>query len=257
MPGEILMGKNGMNTGLKGKTVLVTGASRNMGRFSALAFAREGANLAVCTSARMKELGDVADEARKLGVKVVAEKCDVTDGAAVAAFVKKTRDQLGGVDVAVNIAGFRAESRFLEASLEEWNRAIEVNLTGPYHVCRSVLPLMMEKQWGRIINIGGVSPYLGTGAAKAMVKLGIVGFTRGLAREFAEHNITANCVGPGTIGRGERDAHESIKDLRPWQPVRRKGRPDEVTSLMVYLASEQAGFITGQSYLVNGGLYFQ
>jgi 3-oxoacyl-[acyl-carrier protein] reductase len=246
-----------MDTGLKGKTVLVTGASRNMGRVSALAFAKEGANLAICTSARMKELNDVADEARKLGVKVVAEKCDVTDGAAVAAFVNKTRDQLGGVDVALNIAGFRAESAFLEASLEEWNRAIEVNLTGPYHVCRAVLPLMIKRRWGRIINIGGVSPYLGTGAAKAMVKLGIVGLTRGLAREFAEHNITVNCVGPGTIGRGERDTHESDKEVRSWQPIRRKGRPDEVTSLMVYLASENAGFTTGQCYLVNGGVYFQ
>jgi NAD(P)-dependent dehydrogenase (short-subunit alcohol dehydrogenase family) len=246
-----------MDTGLKGKTVLVTGASRNMGRVSALAFAKEGANLAICTSARMKDLNDVADEARKLGVKVVAEKCDVTDGAAVAAFVNKTRDQLGGVDVALNIAGFRAESAFLEASLEEWNRAIEVNLTGPYHVCRAVLPLMIKRRWGRIINIGGVSPYLGTGAAKAMVKLGIVGLTRGLAREFAEHNITVNCVGPGTIGRGERDTHESDKEVRSWQPIRRKGRPDEVTSLMVYLASENAGFTTGQCYLVNGGVYFQ
>lgn len=246
-----------METGLKGKTVLVTGASRNMGRWAALAFAEEGANLAICTSARMKELGEVADAARARGVKVVAEKCDVTDAAAVAAFVKKTRDQLGRVDVAVNIAGFRAESPFLEASLEEWNQAIAVNLTGPFHVCRAVLPHMIERKWGRIINIGGVAPYLGAGAAKAMVKLGIVGFTRGIAREFAPHNITANCVAPGTIGRGERADHESDKTVRPMQPIQRKGRPEEVTSLMVHLASESAGFITGQSYLVNGGMYFQ
>ena len=97
-----------MDTGLKGKTALITGASRNMGRVAALAFAGEGANLAICTSARMKELNEVAESARALGVQVVAEKCDVTDSAAVAAFVKKTRDRLGGVDVAVNIAGFRA-----------------------------------------------------------------------------------------------------------------------------------------------------
>lgn len=246
-----------MDTGLKGKTVLITGASRNLGRVSALAFAGEGANLAICTSARMKELGEVAAAARALGVKVVAEKCDVTDSAAVAAFVKKTRDQLGGVDVAINIAGFRAETPFLKSSLEEWNRAIEVNLTGPFHVCRSVIPSMIERRWGRIINISGISPYLGGGATKAMVKLGIVGFTRGIAREFGEHNITANCVGPGTIGRSERDAHESVKELRSWQPIRRKGRPEEVTSLMLHLASENAGYITGQCYLVNGGTYFQ
>lgn len=246
-----------MDTGLKGRTALITGASRNMGRVAALAFAGEGANLAICTSARMKELNDVAEAARALGVKVVAERCDVTDGAAVAAFVKKTRDELGRVDVAVNIAGFRAESPFLEGGFEEWSRAIEVNLNGPYHVCRSVLPLMMERRWGRIINISGIAPFLGAGAAKATVKLGIIGFTRGIAREFAEYHITANTIGPGTIGRGERAAHESEKALRPWQPIRRKGRPEEVSALMLHLASENAGYITGQSYLVNGGAYFQ
>ncbi len=246
-----------MDTGLKGRTVLITGASRNLGSAAALAFAGEGANLAICTSAKMKELNEVADQARKLGVKVVAEKADVTDGAAVAAFVKKTRDQLGRVDVAVNIAGFRAETKFLEASFEEWSRAIDVNLTGPFHVCRAVLPLMIERRWGRIINLSGVSPYMGGGATKAMVKLGIVGFTRGIAREFAAHEITANCIGPGTIGRSEKDAHESEKEVRPSQPIRRMGRPEEVTSLMLHLASENAAYITGQSYLVNGGQYFQ
>lgn len=246
-----------MDTGLKGKTALITGASRNMGRVAALAFAGEGANLAICTSTRMKELNAVAAAARALGVKVVAEKCDVTDAAAVAAFVTKTRGELGRVDVAVNLAGFRAESKFLEGSFEEWTRAIDVNLTGPFHVCRNVIPLMIERGWGRIINLSGVSPYFGGGATKAMVKLGIVGFTRGLAREFAPHNITANCVGPGTIGRSERDAHESEKEVRSMQPIRRKGRPEEVTSLMLHLASENAGYITGQCYLVNGGAYFQ
>ena len=245
-----------MDTGLKGKTALITGASRNMGRFAALAFAREGANLALCTSRKMKELGAVAEEARALGVSVVAEQCDVTDGAAVATFVRHAREKLGGVDVAVNVAGFRNEAKFLEGSLEEWTRNIDVNLTGPFNVCRSVIPLMIERRWGRIINLSGVAPYLGGGAAKAMVKLGIVGFTRGLAREFAEHNITANCIGPGTIGRGERDTHESEKELRPWQPIRRTGRPEEVTALMLHLASENAGYITGQCYLINGGAYF-
>ena len=245
-----------MDTGLKGKTVLITGASRNMGRFAALAFAREGANLALCTSRKMKELGAVAEEARALGASVVAEQCDVTDGAAVATFVRHAREKLGGVDVAVNVAGFRNEAKFLEGSLEEWTRNIDVNLTGPFNICRSVIPLMIERRWGRIINLSGVAPYLGGGAAKAMVKLGIVGFTRGLAREFAEHNITANCIGPGTIGRGEREAHESEKELRPWQPIRRKGRPEEVTALMLHLASENAGYITGQCYLINGGAYF-
>ena len=246
-----------MDTGIKGKTALIAGASRNMGRYAALALAGEGANLAICTSTRMKELNEVAEAARKLGVKVLADQCDITDNAAVEAFVKKARGEFGGVDIAVNVAGFRAESPLLEISVEEWNRNFAVNLTGPFHVCRNVIPLMQERGWGRIINFSGIAPYLGAYPAKSMVKLGIVGLTRGIAREFATHGITANCIGAGTIGRAERDGHESVKDLRPDQPIRRKGRPEEVTSLVVHLASENAGYITGQCYLVNGGMYFQ
>jgi 3-oxoacyl-[acyl-carrier protein] reductase len=246
-----------VETGLKGKTALVAGASRNMGRHAALALAAEGVNLAICTSSRMKELGEVADAARGLGVRVLAGRCDITDNAAVEAFVAKARAEFGGVDIAVSVAGYRAESPFLQCGFEEWSRAIAVNLTGPYHVCRHVIPLMMERRWGRIINFSGIAPYLGAGAAKAMVKLGIVGFTRGIAREFADYGITANCIGAGTIGRGERDDHESVKEVRPGQPIRRAGRPEEVTSLLVHLASENAGYITGQCYLVNGGMYFQ
>lgn len=245
-----------MDTGLTGRTVVVTGASRNMGRLAALAFAHEGANLAICTSSRMKELHGVADEARALGVKVVASQCDITNDNAVAAFVSQAHKELGRIDVAVNLAGYRCEQPFLQETLEAWHHNIGVNLTGPYHVCRHVLPFMMERQWGRIINTSGVAPYLGTGAAKAMVKLGIVGFTRGIAQEFGCHNITANCFAPGQIARPA-EATVKEKTIRAGQAMQRKGTPDEAVSLIIYLASEGAGFITGQSYLVNGGAYFQ
>jgi 3-oxoacyl-[acyl-carrier protein] reductase len=246
-----------MDTGLKGKTVLITGASRNMGKLAALEFAREGANLAICTSSKMDQLNEVAEEARGLGVKVVAERCDVADGGAVAGFVNKARKELGGMHVVLNNAVYRgAEGAFLEETDEAWLRNFEVNLTGPRNICRTVLPVMIDQKWGRIINFSGVSPLLGGSVTKGMAKLGIVGFTRGLAREFAKHEITANCIGPGTIDV-ERDAFQKEKGLRPQQPIRRLGKPEEVVSLMVYLASENAGFITGQCYLVNGGMYFQ
>ena len=246
-----------MDTGLKGKTVLITGASRNMGKLAALAFAREGANLAICTSSKMDELGEVAQEARALGAKVVAERCDVADGGAVGSFIKKTKDELGGIHVAINNAVNRgAEGAFLEESDEAWLRNFEVNLTGPRNICRGVLPGMMEQRWGRIINFSGIAPFLGGSVTKGMAKLGIIGFTRGIAREFAKHEITANCIGPGTI-EVERDSFQKDKPLKPTQPIRRMGKPEEVVSLMVYLASENAGFITGQCYLVNGGMYFQ
>ena len=245
-----------MDTGLKGKTVLITGASRNMGRLAAIAFARERANLALCTSAKMKQLNEVAAECRALGAQVVAEQCDVADAASVNAFVAKVAGELGTVHVALNNAVYRVDTApFLEVPDEDWERSFRVNMGGPRNICRAVLPLMIKQRWGRIINFSGIDPLLGGSVTKGMAKLGIVGFTRGLAREFAEHEITANTIGPGTIDV-ERDAFQKTKGLRPGQPLRRLGKPQEVVSLMLYLASEDAGFITGQTYLVNGGMYF-
>ena len=246
-----------MDTGLKGKTVLITGASRNMGRVAAIAFAREGANLALCTSTKMKELNEVADEARALGAKVMAQRCDVASEGDVSNFIAKARDELGTVHVAINNAVNRgAEGSFLEESYEAWVTNFEVNLTGPRNVCRHVLPMMKEQRWGRIINLSGTSPFLGGSVSKGMAKVGIIGFTRGIAREFAAHEITANCIGPGTIDV-ERDDFQKPKGLKAGQPIRRLGKPGEIVSMMVYLSSENAGFITGQCYLVNGGMYFQ
>jgi 3-oxoacyl-[acyl-carrier protein] reductase len=245
-----------VDTGLKGKTVLITGASRNIGAEAVVAFAREGANLAVCTSSKIDRLNDVAAKARALGVKVVAEQVDVADGDSVARFVDKAVKELGTVHVAINNAVDRgAEGGFLAVSDEAWESSFRVNLGGPRNICRNVLPLMMKQKWGRIINFSGVDPFLGGSVTKGMAKLGIIGFTRGLAREFGEHDITANCIGPGTIDV-ERDAFQKPKGLRPQQPIRRLGKPREIVSLMVYLASEDAGYITGQAYLANGGLYF-
>ena len=246
-----------MDTGLKGKTVLITGASRNMGRVAAIAFAREGANLALCTSTKMKELNEVADEARALGAKVMAQRCDVASEGDVSNFIAKARDELGTVHVAINNAVNRgAEGSFLEESYEAWVTNFEVNLTGPRNVCRHVLPMMKEQRWGRIINLSGTSPFLGGSVSKGMAKVGIIGFTRGIAREFAAHEITANCIGPGTIDV-ERDDFQKPKGLKAGQPIRRLGKPEEIVSMMVYLSSANAGFITGQCYLVNGGMYFQ
>jgi 3-oxoacyl-[acyl-carrier protein] reductase len=245
-----------MDTGLKGKTVLITGASRNIGADAALAFAREGANLAICTSSKVDQLNDVAKAARAFGSKVVAEQCDVSDGASVERFVGKAVQELGTVHVAINNAVDRgAEGGFLAVSDEAWESSFRVNLGGPRNVCRAVLPHMMKQKWGRIINFSGVDPFLGGSVTKGMAKLGIIGFTRGIAREFAEHEVTANCIGPGTI-EVERDAFQKPKGLKPQQPIRRLGKPREIVSLMVYLASEDAGYITGQAYLANGGLYF-
>ena len=244
-----------METGLKNRTVIITGASRNIGKLTALMLAQEGANLALCTRTHIAELEAVAEEAKSYGVKTLAAPCDVGDAAAVNDFVAQAVETFGRIDVMINNAVYRGETDFLTQTDEQWENNLAVNLTGPRNFCRAVLPHMMEHQWGRIINYSGISPYLGHGAAKAMAKLGIVGFTRGIASEYGAYNITANCIGPGTIDV-ERDSWQKDKPLRPGQPIRRLGKQEEIASLAVYLASENAGYITGQCYLANGGEYF-
>lgn len=247
-----------IDTGLKGRTVLITGAGRNIGRLAALAYAGEGANLAICTRSSVESLERVAEEARALGARVMTGQCDVADASAVDAFVGRALREFGAVDVAVNNAVYRAPDEnagFLEQSREGWRRNFEVNLEGPCNVCRAVLPSMKERRWGRIINFSGATAYLGAGVSKAVVRLGVVGLARGIAREFGAYNITANCIGPSSVETG-RDGAAPRKGVRASQPIQRLGRPEEIVALMVHLSSENAGFITGQCYLINGGSYF-
>ena len=246
-----------MDLGLAGRTVLITGAARNIGRLAALAFAGEGANLALCTGRNRDGLEAVATEARALGVRVCAALCDVANAAAVRDFVARAEGELGGIHVAVNNAVDRAaEGGFLQVDEAAWQRNFAVNIGGPRNVCRAVLPVMMRQRWGRILNFSGLDPFLGLSTGKGMARLGMVGFTRGLAREFADWNITANCVAPGTIAV-ERDAFQKPKPLQPVQAMRRYGRPREVVSLLLFLAGEDAGFVTGQCWAVDGGAHFR
>jgi len=206
----------------------------------------------------MDELDRVAAEIRGLGAAVVAGQCDVTDPGAVQAFVGKACAAFGAVDVAVNNAVYRGEAEnlgFLDQPDAEWRRNLEVNLEGPCNVCRAVLPVMKSRRWGRIISFSGATALLGAGVSKAVVRMGIVGMTRGIAREFGPDNITANCIAPSTIAT-ERDGAAPRKGARASQPIQRLGKPEEIVALIVYLASENAGFITGQCYPVNGGSYF-
>jgi NAD(P)-dependent dehydrogenase (short-subunit alcohol dehydrogenase family) len=244
-----------MDTGLKNRTVVIAGAGRNMGRLVALAFAREGANLAICNRANAAELQEVADAARALGVAVVAAQCDVTDASACANFITQAHNGFGRIDAVIYCASYRCERPFLEETPAAWNENLAVNLTGPCNVCRSALPFMIERRWGRIITIAGISPFLGLGVAKSAAKMGVIGFTRGLATEFGPYNITANCVSPGRIPREVE--HRGERPLPARQALARKGTAADIVSLIVYLSSEGAGFITGQCYHANGGVYYQ
>jgi len=243
-----------METGLAGRTVIISGAARNIGRETALMLAAEGANLALCTASSVDRLEAVADEVRALGSKAITAQCDVADDDAVQNFVDATLSEFGRIDVTINNAVFRGEADYYDIDADMWERNIAVNLTGPHNLCRRTIPHMQKAGWGRVINYSGISPYVGHGPAKAMVKLGIVGFTRGLATEFAEDNITANCIAPGLIDV-ERESWQRDKPVPDAQPIRRHGTSKEIASLAVYLASENAAFITGQCYMANGGNY--
>ena len=246
-----------MKTGLEGRTVLITGAGRNIGQKMATMFAEEGANLAICTRRNMDGLLATAQLVEKAGAQVVAEQVDVTDQVAVERFVDATYSRFGRIDVVVNNAVYRSEGDLLNDPPDEWMQNIAVNLNGPYFVCKAAIPKMIDAGWGRIVNFSGYAPYLGSYPGKALVKLGIVGFTRGLAKQYGPHNITANCIGPGHIEVERDDFQDKSKGIFDFQPLRRGGQPEEVASLAVYLASENAGYITGQCYLANGGAYFQ
>ena len=246
-----------MDTGLAGKVVLITGATRNHGRASALAFAQEGAHLLICTRRSMDLLEETAALAAKSDVRVLTDRCDVTDEGQVNAFVQKGLAEFGRIDVVVNNAGWRARGALLDITSESWNATLATNLHAPFLMCKAVMPSMVAQRWGRVINYSGIASFRGASGASA--KMACEGFTRGLANAYGKYHITANLIGPGSIAVDRTPGQEipagqgtATDDI----PIPRQGVVDECTSLVVFLASEQASYITGQTYLVNGGAYF-
>ena len=245
-----------METNLKGKTVFVTEALRHFGTPMALAFAREGANLFLATLNDDAQLAHTARAVASSGVKVVTEPCDLSREAQVEAAVQKCMAEFGHVHVVVNNVLFPAPARPFDAvSFAVWKRKIEVELTGSFFLFKALLPRMIEQQWGRIINFTGLAAFQGADALTASTELGMVGLTRGIAREYGKYNITANCIGAGGIETEEAEGGLSLPP-GPRDPLNRWGNPEEMAFLAVSLASEEAGYVTGQCVMANGGKYF-
>ena len=245
-----------METKLKGKTVFVTDALRNFGTPMALAFAREGAHLCLATLSDQAQLEHIARTVASLGVKVVTGLCDLSSEAQVEAAVQKCLAELGHVDVVVNNVLFPVPAHaFGAVPFAVWKRKIEVELTGSFFLFKAVLPRMMAQQWGRIINFTGLAAFQGTDALAASTELGMVGMTRGIAREYGQYNITANCIGTGGVESEEAEGGLSFAP-GPRDPINRWGKPEEIAFLAVSLASDNAGYVTGQCVLANGGKYF-
>jgi|SRR5579859_361386 len=258
-----------METGLKNKSVIVAASSQGMGLATAHAFAAEGARVAMCAR-NAKTLTAAAEDVRKHGAEVFERALDVTDPAAVTAFVKAVAEKFGGVDVCVTNAGGPPAKNFLSITLEEWRKAEELNFLSVVHFAREVIPHMQKKRWGRLITITSTSvrqpiPDL---VLSNSVRPSVVGLVKSLAVEFGKDGILVNNVAPGytaTERLSELSATRAVaagvseQEIRErWAadiPLRRLGKPEEIADAIVWLASERASYITGQTIMVDGGNY--
>ncbi len=239
---------------LTGKTALVTGASGGIG--AAIARALHGAGAAVGLSGtRTAPLEALAGE---LGARAHVLPCDLSDGAAVDALVGRASEAMGGVSILVNNAGLTRDNLFMRMSQDEWDQVIAVNLTATFRLSRAALRGMMKARWGRIVNISSVvgvtgNPGQGNYAAS---KAGMIGMTKSLAAEVASRNVTANCIAPGFIRTAMTDAlkDEQKAKINAVIPAGRMGEAEEIAAAALYLASEEAAYVTGQTLHVNGGM---
>jgi 3-oxoacyl-[acyl-carrier protein] reductase len=242
---------------LTNRKALVTGAGSGIGRETALKFSRAGAAVAVCDV--VKEAADtVAAEIAGAGRQARAYAIDVSDFTAVQQLGELAATDLGGIDILVNNAGITRDNLLLRMSEEEFDRVLAVNLKGTFNFTKACFRGMMKNRWGRIINIASIIGQMGNAgqANYAAAKAGIVGFTKSTARELASRNITVNAIAPGYIatamteklGASARDAY--IAGI----PLKRVGTPEDVANVCLFLASDLAGYITGQVLRVDGGL---
>jgi 3-oxoacyl-[acyl-carrier protein] reductase len=259
-----------MNLGLKDRVALVAASSQGIGRATAEAFAGEGCRVAMCAR-NHQTLQDAAAKIRKQhGVEVLAEAFDVTDAGAVSRFVASVAKKFGGIDICVTNAGGPPAKGFLAASLEEWQRSLELNFLSTVYFAREVIPHMQRKHWGRIITLTSITtkqPVTDLVLSNA-VRAAVVGLVKSLANEFGKDGILVNNVGPGftatdrlkelATARASLTGKSEKEIFDGWAadaPVKRLGEPREVAETIVWLASERASYITGQTVLVDGGMY--
>lgn len=245
---------------LSGKVVLITGAARNLGEELSYAFARAGAAVAINTRSNMEQTERVAENITRSGGRAIAVRADVKESGEVECMAKTIEKSLGPISILVNNATCRHRSDFVNISMRQWREVIDTILTGTFLCTRSVLPHMLSQSWGRIINIGASAAQKGRGdrAHQMAAKMGVIGLTKSLAVEYAKKNITVNCVAPGVIRTVTPSSENRIKQLEEQLqeiPMGRLGRVEEVAPVCVFLASDQASYITGQVIGVNGGFY--
>jgi 3-oxoacyl-[acyl-carrier protein] reductase len=239
---------------LAGKVALITGAARNIGRATALALAAGGAAVAINTRTSKEDAEKVAQEIRAGGGKAEVYVADIADGKQVKTMGEAILAKFGRIDILVLNASVRSEKPFLDLSYDEWRLPLGITIDGAFYCAQACLPSMLKNGGGAIVTLGGMQSLSG---AKdringSVAKHGLVGFTRGIAREFGDRNIRANCIAPGTMNT-TRAAGRSARPEPTNIPLKRMGEAEEIASVVRFLAGPGASFLTGQSIQVNGG----
>jgi 3-oxoacyl-[acyl-carrier protein] reductase len=242
---------------LEGKVALVTGSGRNIGRATVLQLAGQGANVVVNARSNQAEAEAVVREAQALGVKALAVIADIGKKDQVEAMAAKALSEFGRVDILINNAAIRPHKPFTEVTQEDWEAVRSVVLDGALYLTRALIDSMVKHEYGRILFFTGDGAFVG-GKGRAHVsaaKMGLVGFARALATEFAPNNIRVNVVSPGSIdtSRANPEWYSGRPPNAAGIPLGRQGKPDEIAATCLFLVSDDGGFITGQTIHVNGG----
>ncbi len=244
---------------LENKVAIVTGASRGIGKEIALTLAKEGANIVVNYSGNEEKAKETMDEILALGRKAIIYQCNVSDPTSVQSMIKETIQQFDKVDVLVNNAGITRDNLLMRMKESEWDDVLDTNLKGVFNCTKSVSRQMMKQRYGRIINISSVVGSSGNpGQANySAAKAGVIGLTKTTALELAARGITVNVIAPGfiTTDMTEKLPEDAKAAMLKQIPLGTFGEPKDIASLTVYLASDDAKYITGQTIHVNGGMY--
>ena len=242
---------------LENKTALITGASRGIGRAIALAFAKEGANLAVIYSGAEQAAQEVCSQAKAFGVQANAYRCDVSDFDASKETVQAVNKAFGRIDILVNNAGITRDGLVYTMKEADFDAVLDVNLKGAFHMIKHCYPIFVKQRSGKIINLSSVSGLMGNGgqANYSASKAGLIGLTKSVARELAGRGICCNAIAPGFIDT-EMTAKISMDEnqLAAMIPLKRMGKPEEVANLALFLAGAGSDYITGEVIRIDGGL---
>jgi len=244
---------------LTGQVALVTGTSRGLGQHFARALARAGADL-ILTSRNKETLAPFAGELNRFGRRVLSLALDVRDHASILAAVSEAEDAFGHIDILVNNAGMNIRKPAVEVTWDDWNQILDTNLRGAFFVAQAVAKRMIERRYGRIINIGSVTSvagYAGLGPYGAS-RGGIRQLTMSLADDWGPHGVTVNCLAPGWFCTEQNQIMYQDKEWVDYLcdriPLKRPGEPDDLAGPLVFLASESSRYVTGQILIVDGGI---